>query len=732
MYALLEAIADSESAGAWNVIYGGQTFDDFSEHPRQYVTINSGPNKGKLSSAAGKYQITATTYDRVAPLLGITDFSPESQMQIAAYLADEAYPGDLDAALNSADPEVVKGVGRALNGVWTSLPGGIEQGQSSDQFLSNYTDAVERRGDLVPPLNIGGEPAPIPATKPGSVSMAQRLSGGNGDVVEQLKQRLDAKAAAISPEKHDVLADLRERIRPQMEMRQMLREAPVGLDYTAQLPDGYVLGDDSTGAPIVPQIPMDVSSVDARDLVLTGGVGSVLGPGPSPSTPNPIRPSLADLTFPGPLSFPSMALARGANGLGAAANAQAPATKAPVPMPRDARPVSTPSVVPPDAAYGPQTATVGVERNGQLVPADGGPQVTIGQTYDLPGGARTAVLDVQTGLAKLVKPNQVEKEQRDQQRAAIADFGRKNLGLDDFSSSVFAELPEDTPYGNLARSQAAPMVASAIAQAANAAQSGIKDAVQSGFAAGRDTVSGIANTVAQLFAPKPSVTPAAPVSANQNLTDARAEQRVVTRAPVEAPVAAPVVKSPAIAAGAVAAAPAASVVAKPAAVAPTPTAPLAAPGAGLTAAQRNAMSSLAGTGLSTVAPIAPAPTAIVAPVQAVQPITVTRTPKTTEKITGDSYTVRSGDTLSSIAARSGMTVQQLAAANGIANPNNIQAGQTIKLSSTSSNTSAPVAAPKASSSSSSSSSSGVPAGYTDLGGGKFQSESGGIYYTRNL
>jgi len=33
---------------------------------------------------------------------------------------------------------------------------------------------------------------------------------------------------------------------------------------------------------------------------------------------------------------------------------------------------------------------------------------------------------------------------------------------------------------------------------------------------------------------------------------------------------------------------------------------------------------------------------------------------------------------------------------------------------------------------SSSSSSGVPAGYTDLGGGAFMSESGGIYYTRNL
>lgn len=44
-----------------------------------------------------------------------------------------------------------------------------------------------------------------------------------------------------------------------------------------------------------------------------------------------------------------------------------------------------------------------------------------------------------------------------------------------------------------------------------------------------------------------------------------------------------------------------------------------------------------------------------------------------------SYKIKSGDTLSAIAAKYGVTVQAIASANGIANPNKIQAGQTISI-----------------------------------------------------
>ena len=63
------------------------------------------------------------------------------------------------------------------------------------------------------------------------------------------------------------------------------------------------------------------------------------------------------------------------------------------------------------------------------------------------------------------------------------------------------------------------------------------------------------------------------------------------------------------------------------------------------------------------------------------------------KINGSSgsatyYTVKSGDTLSGIAAKYGTTYQNLAAINGISNPNKIYPGQKIKISGSSSTSSA--------------------------------------------
>lgn len=52
-------------------------------------------------------------------------------------------------------------------------------------------------------------------------------------------------------------------------------------------------------------------------------------------------------------------------------------------------------------------------------------------------------------------------------------------------------------------------------------------------------------------------------------------------------------------------------------------------------------------------------------------------PKT--PISGDRYTIQPGDTLGSIARRSGKTVEELARENGIADPNKIRAGATIRV-----------------------------------------------------
>jgi len=85
----------------------------------------------------------------MAKKLGLTDFSPASQDKAAWQLAADAYRrntgGDLAAALKSGDPNVIAGVGSALRGEWTSLPGGIEQGQNSGAFLKRFGAALSRQ-----------------------------------------------------------------------------------------------------------------------------------------------------------------------------------------------------------------------------------------------------------------------------------------------------------------------------------------------------------------------------------------------------------------------------------------------------------------------------------------------------------------------------------------------------------------------------------------------------------
>lgn len=162
--ALLDAIASGESSGSYDVIYGGSRFSDFSDHPRQYMPITSGPNEGKKSSAAGKYQFLASTWDNLKSRLGLTDFSPESQDLAAWTLAQDEYKRqtgrDLLADLEAGD---TSRVASALKGQWTSLPGGIEQGRTSEQFSQLYGSALGGDNALT---GRGLPPSDMPSTPP--------------------------------------------------------------------------------------------------------------------------------------------------------------------------------------------------------------------------------------------------------------------------------------------------------------------------------------------------------------------------------------------------------------------------------------------------------------------------------------------------------------------------------------------------------------------------------------
>lgn len=170
--ALLETIAGPESAGSYNVIYGGSQFDDFTDHPRQYVTIQSGPNAGQRSSAAGKYQFLGSTWDDISSRHGLNDFSPQSQDRAAWALAQEEYQRDtgrsLGADLAAGDLSRVPG---SLKNQWTSMPGGIEQGITGSAFASAFTQALGKASQPPPPL-------PRERPERGAIAASGGLMGG--------------------------------------------------------------------------------------------------------------------------------------------------------------------------------------------------------------------------------------------------------------------------------------------------------------------------------------------------------------------------------------------------------------------------------------------------------------------------------------------------------------------------------------------------------------------------
>jgi len=140
---LLDAIAGSESPG-YDVKYGGGKFTDFTDHPRDAVPITTGPNAGRTSSAAGRYQFLGSTWDEVKKEAGLPDFSPDSQDAGAWHLANKTYQQrtgrDLTQDLQAAkgDPNAVRQIGQALSKVWTSLPGGQEPNRATASFASRY------------------------------------------------------------------------------------------------------------------------------------------------------------------------------------------------------------------------------------------------------------------------------------------------------------------------------------------------------------------------------------------------------------------------------------------------------------------------------------------------------------------------------------------------------------------------------------------------------------------
>ncbi|NEO28305.1 MAG: glycoside hydrolase family protein [Kamptonema sp. SIO4C4] len=136
----------------YTILYGGQRFSDFSRHPEQCIKIVTGPNIGKCTTAAGRYQfINITWYEKAQEYhpdpAGILwwkrySFAPQYQDAVVyAWLSDpDAWGVDLRKLLRDGK---IKQVLERLSGTWTSLGYGIEDNSMSSHLPKIYQKMLQ-------------------------------------------------------------------------------------------------------------------------------------------------------------------------------------------------------------------------------------------------------------------------------------------------------------------------------------------------------------------------------------------------------------------------------------------------------------------------------------------------------------------------------------------------------------------------------------------------------------
>ena len=142
--AFLSVIRQFESAGRYNVLFGGKTFADFSRHPNTPVYFTN-PLTGKrdYSTAAGAYQINYPTWLEINKLEALPDFTPGSQDRAAWLLLNRI--GAIDALLTQG-----QGITAALaiaSKRWASLP--YSQSGQPKQTLQTALNAFSASGGVI-------------------------------------------------------------------------------------------------------------------------------------------------------------------------------------------------------------------------------------------------------------------------------------------------------------------------------------------------------------------------------------------------------------------------------------------------------------------------------------------------------------------------------------------------------------------------------------------------------
>jgi muramidase (phage lysozyme) len=166
-YSVLAKISSGESQD-YHTIYGGQQFDSFADHPRIKVSIPDRP--GLYSTAAGKYQFLAGTWDAQASKLGLTDFSPRNQDLAAWDLAQTTYKNQTGRDL-TADQQAGKVDYSALAGQWPSLRGSTGASPSPSTGTSSSKLGGQPGGQ--PANQLYSSPDEVPQQPNPAIVMAQ-------------------------------------------------------------------------------------------------------------------------------------------------------------------------------------------------------------------------------------------------------------------------------------------------------------------------------------------------------------------------------------------------------------------------------------------------------------------------------------------------------------------------------------------------------------------------------
>ena len=151
--ALMRTISASESnvSEPYSVIYGGESVSDLSRHPNRCVKIVTGPNRGRCSTAAGRYQFLSSTWEEKAkryhphPSQFVFweeySFEPEYQDGVVyAWLSDRKFwKADIPELLRQGKLNEVL---RLLSGTWTSLGYGIENNSMTGSLPDIYQEML--------------------------------------------------------------------------------------------------------------------------------------------------------------------------------------------------------------------------------------------------------------------------------------------------------------------------------------------------------------------------------------------------------------------------------------------------------------------------------------------------------------------------------------------------------------------------------------------------------------